>query len=209
MKTMISNFKTEQESFWAGEFGDEYTSRNDDSQRLASNVSFFSKVFNQVDRLQTAIEFGANIGLNLRAIKQLIPNIELTAVEINATAAEQLKLLKNVDVFNQSFLEFTPTQSYDFVLAKGVLIHVNPDALQQIYELMYESSHKYICIAEYYNPSPVAIPYRGHQDKLFKRDFAGEMLDKYSDLKLVDYGFVYHRDKFSQDDLTWFLLKKS
>jgi len=27
-------------------------------------------------------------------------------------------------------------------------------------------------VAEYYNPSPVAIPYRGHTDRLFKRDFA-------------------------------------
>jgi spore coat polysaccharide biosynthesis protein SpsF len=43
---------------------------------------------------------------------------------------------------------------------------------------------------------------------LFKRDFAGEMLDKYADLKLCDYGFVYHREKFSQDDISWFLLEK-
>lgn len=208
MKTMDSSFKTEQESFWAGEFGDEYTSRNDDLDRLASNISFFSKVFNRADKLQSVIEFGANIGLNLRAIKQLFPSIDLTAVEINATAAEQLRTLKNIEVFNQSFLEFSSTKQYDLALAKGVLIHVNPNALGEIYQLLYESSRKYICIAEYYNPSPVAIPYRGHQDKLFKRDFAGEMLDKYKDLKLVDYGFVYHRDKFSQDDLTWFLLKK-
>lgn len=44
---------------------------------------------------------------------------------------------------------------------------------------------------------------------LFKRDFAGEMLEKYQDLQLVDYGFVYHGDaNFPQDDLTWFLLEK-
>jgi len=43
----------------------------------------------------------------------------------------------------------------------------------------------------------------------FKRDFAGEMLDRYRDLKLVDYGFAYHRDPaFSHDDITWFLLEK-
>ncbi len=68
---------------------------------------------------------------------------------------------------------------------------------------------KYICIAEYYNPSPVEISYRGHTGKLFKRDFAGEMLDAYDDLALLDYGFAYHRDpNFAQDDITWFLLGK-
>jgi spore coat polysaccharide biosynthesis protein SpsF len=55
----------------------------------------------------------------------------------------------------------------------------------------------------------VEIPYRGHSGKLFKRDFAGEILDAYSDLNLIDYGFAYHRDNyFKQDDITWFLLEK-
>jgi spore coat polysaccharide biosynthesis protein SpsF len=64
-------------------------------------------------------------------------------------------------------------------------------------------------ICEYYNPSPVTINYRGHKDRLFKRDFAGEFMDVYKDVELIDYGFSYRRDqKFPQDDITWFLLKK-
>lgn len=55
----------------------------------------------------------------------------------------------------------------------------------------------------------MTIPYRGHEQRLFKRDFAGEMLDAYPDLRLVDYGFVYRRDPvFPADDLTWFLMEK-
>jgi spore coat polysaccharide biosynthesis protein SpsF len=54
----------------------------------------------------------------------------------------------------------------------------------------------------------VEIDYRGHSGKLFKRDFAGEMLDRFPDLKLVSYGFCYHRDEFPQDDSTWFLMEK-
>ena len=50
---------------------------------------------------------------------------------------------------------------------------------------------------------------RSHAGRLFKRDFAGELLDRYSDLELVDYGFQYHRDSdFPADDTTWFLLRK-
>ena len=86
---------------------------------------------------------------------------------------------------------------------------INPEMLDTVYDKLYESSKKYILVCEYYNPSPVAIDYRGHSDRLFKRDFCGEMLDKYSDLKLIDYGFSYKRDPaFSQDDITWFLMEK-
>jgi spore coat polysaccharide biosynthesis protein SpsF len=33
-------------------------------------------------------------------------------------------------------------------------------------------------------------------------------MDRYPDLKLIDYGFHYHRDRYPQDDITYFLLKK-
>lgn len=95
------------------------------------------------------------------------------------------------------------------MLSKGVLIHINPDMLQKVYDKLYGCTSKYLLIAEYYNPKPVAIDYRGHENKLFKRDFAGELMDKFSDLTLRDYGFIYHRDpSFPQDDVTWFLLEK-
>ena len=68
-------------------------------------------------------------------------------------------------------------------------------------------SKKYILLVEYYSSNPVGVRYRGNKDKLFKRDFAGEMIKKYN-LNLIDYGFVYRFDKNPQDDLTWFLLKK-
>jgi spore coat polysaccharide biosynthesis protein SpsF len=56
----------------------------------------------------------------------------------------------------------------------------------------------------------VALPYRGHDERLFKRDFAGEILDRFPDLRLVDYGFRYRRDpNFPQDDVTWFLMEKA
>ena len=56
----------------------------------------------------------------------------------------------------------------------------------------------------------MSIAYRGHADRLNKRDFAGELLDTFPDLTLIDYGFAYHRDiAFPQDDITWFLMVKA
>jgi spore coat polysaccharide biosynthesis protein SpsF len=204
------NFKTEQEAFWAGAFGDEYINRNKSEEYLASNLNFFSKAFNQIGRPNSLIEFGANVGMNLRAIKLLFPKIDLFGIEINKTASEELATyLGKVNFFNGSIFDYQPNKKFDVSLIKGVLIHINPDMLDEVYSKLYKSSNKYILICEYYNPSPVAINYRGHNDRLFKRDFAGEMLEKFSDLKLVDYGFCYKRDKsFPQDDITWFLLEK-
>lgn len=201
-------YKTEQEAFWAGEFGDSYLQRNTEENWVSSNIALFSKIFSRTRDISSVIEFGANIGLNLRAIKALLPKAALAAIEINANAAKELKAFGVEEAFNQSILDFQPSKQYDLALIKGVLIHINPDSLQQVYERLYQASKKYICLVEYYNPTPVAISYRGHADRLFKRDFAGEMLDKFSDLKLVDYGFVYRRDVFAQDDATWFLLEK-
>ena len=95
-------------------------------------------------------------------------------------------------------------------MSKGVLIHINPDMLEIAYKKLYESSNKYILISEYYNPSPVSINYRGNEDKLYKRDFCGDIMELYPDLELLDYGFCYKKDPaFSQDDITWFLMRKS
>jgi len=75
-----------------------------------------------------------------------------------------------------------------------------------VYNLIFQS---YVPISEYCNPGPTEITYRGHTGKLFKRDFAGEMLDRFRNLKLIDYGFTYRRDpNFPQDDMTWFLMEK-
>ena len=152
-----------------------------------------------------------NIGLNLQAIRQLLPTAELSSVEINQKASDELKTrIPDVELHVTSILEFQPQRTWDIVFTKGVLIHINPDRLVDVYDLMYASSNKYIMVSEYYNPKPTEVDYRGHSQKLFKRDFAGEILDRFSDVSLVDYGFVYHRDtNFPQDDMTWFLLEKN
>ena len=203
-------YKTEQEEFWNGKFGDEYTTRNYTDKIVAGNINLFSKIFVNTSGINSLLEFGANIGQNLAAIKQLLPDVNLTAVEINKSACETLSRYSWIKTINQSVIDFKSNDKFDFVLTKGLLIHINPDELMNFYQVIYESSIKYICLVEYYNPKPVEIPYRGFTNKLFKRDFAGELMDKYPDLKLVTYGFSYHRDNnFPQDDLNWFLMEKS
>jgi spore coat polysaccharide biosynthesis protein SpsF len=206
----MKEFKTEQEKFWATEFGDNYINRNQGDELLASNLIFFSKALHQAKNITSCKEFGANIGMNIKALKLLFPKMKLQGIEINEKAASELKQLIGGDnVFEGSIFEAPITEKVNLSLIKGVLIHINPHMLPLVYEKLYNTSDKYILIAEYYNPSPVTISYRGHSDRLFKRDFAGEFLEKYPDTELIDYGFAYRKDpNFPQDDVTWFLIRK-
>ena len=203
-------FQTEQEAFWAGDFGTEYIGRNQGDALLASNLDFFGKALRQARGIKSCIEFGANIGMNLKALNLLHPGIDAHAIEINAEAAKQLgEVIAPANVHHTSILDFAPARQWDLTLIKGVLIHINPEVLPQVYEKLVAACGRYLMVAEYYNPAPVATPYRGHSDRLFKRDFAGEIMDRYPQLQLVDYGFAYRRDpNFPQDDITWFLMEK-
>ena len=203
-------FKTEQEAFWAGAFGTEYIQRNQGDALLASNLDFFAKALRATRDVHSCIEFGANIGMNLKALKLLHPSQEQFGIEINAEAAHQLStIIPAKHVYQTSILDFEPAQTWNLVLIKGVLIHMNPDVLNQVYDKLVASTDRYLMVAEYYNPAPVAIPYRGHTDRLFKRDFAGEIMERHPSMQLVDYGFAYRRDpNFPQDDITWFLMEK-
>lgn len=207
---MGNQYKTEQEAFWAGAFGTDYIERNQGDALLASNLNFFSKALHAARGVGSCLEFGANIGMNLKALKLLHPGLDAHGIEINVDAARQLgETIPPAQVYNTSILEFQPSRSWDLALIKGVLIHINPDVLPQVYDKLVASTSRYLLVAEYYNPAPVAIPYRGHSDRLFKRDFAGEIMERHPQLRLVDYGFAYRRDpNFPQDDITWFLMEK-
>lgn len=208
---MGDSYRTEQEGFWAGEFGNAYMERNSDPNRIARQVALFAKILARTRGVRQVLEIGANIGHNILAIGQLLPECTFTCVEINNKALQKLRLIPNVEVHAGSVLDYSPSDlsQHDLTLSAGVLIHINPDFLLEVYERLYKCSRKFICLIEYYNPTPVEVPYRGHAQRLFKRDFAGEILDKYTDLELIDYGFQYHRDyNFPSDDATWFLLRK-
>lgn len=211
MKNKISK----QENFWSGEFAKGYINRNnldDPISNISSRSSMFTTIISKTVEIKSAIELGANIGLNLVSLKNILPDIKLSAIEINTDACEILKKIKNIDLYQGSILDFKPSDlpKCELTFTSGVLIHINPDSLSHVYDLLYSCSKKYILIAEYYNPTPVMIPYHGEDDLLFKRDFAGEMLDTYPDLTLIDYGFIYRRDNnFPLGDITWFLLEKN
>src|SRR5688500_10206260 len=142
------SFSTPQEEFWAGEFGKDYVGRNRGDDLLASNVEFFRKALHRAEEIGSCIELGANIGMNLKAIRQLYPDIRAQAVEINADAARELEqLIGAKNVFTGSILHWKPGQPAELSLIKGVLIHLNPEMLPTAYDRLYEASERLVLLA--------------------------------------------------------------
>lgn len=207
---------TPQERAWAGEHGDEYNRRcpGDEEANFylferALSLGAVRPYFATPIRPSSILELGAGQGANLRALRRLLPKAELTALELNRQAADVLGATASCRrVIHASVLDWEPDRTWDLVLTKGLLIHIHPTALPTAYQVIHQAAARWILLAEYYNPTPVELEYQGREGLLFKRDFAGEMLDRYKDMQLVDYGFVYKRAPQPQDDLTWFLMEK-
>ncbi len=206
--TKSSQYSTPQEAFWAGEFGNEYIRRNQAERLLVPKIAAWSQMLRTCAQVNSAAELGCNIGLNLLALSKLRAGIKLQGVEINEAAAAEAQKIDGAEVRVGTITDPLELSPSDLTFTAGVLIHVNPDKLPTVYENLVRNSNRYVLVAEYFDPNPVAIPYRGHADRLFKRDFAGELIDGF-DMKLVDYGFFYKRDQLvPQDNITWFLLEK-
>lgn len=205
----MTEHSTEQEKFWAGDFGNDYIDRNRIGPLLTARTALWARMLRGCHGVSRVMELGCNIGLNLESLKSIRPDLALSAIEINAKAVEQASRIEGVSVRQGSIIEpFDEPEKHDLTFTSGVLIHINPDYLSVAYRNLVENSRRYVMVVEYYNPAPVVVPYRGNQDRLFKRDFAGEIMDQHG-LNLVDYGFVYKRDNWvAQDDINWFLLEK-
>lgn len=197
-----------QEDLWRGRFGDAYTERN--RPRLADSKAFFKKVLGgRAEYIESCIEFGANRGHNLVALRKLVAdNAKLDGVEINEAAFSELETVADY-AYWMSMLDFVARPDWTLVLTKGLLIHIPPHALQHAYSILYDSSKRWILMCEYFNPVPVVVRYRGQDAALWKRDFGSDMLDLYPTLKVVDYGWHWSRDPHPQDDITWWLLEKT
>ncbi len=210
---MNHKFITKQEKFWKGLFGSDYFTRHEVNEWVTNNKVFFNNCFKKIKKnsIKSMIEYGSSVGLNLIALNKILKLNDIRAIEINKIAYDNLTKLKYVEPINKSVLDYQSDKKYNFVLSKGFLIHVNPNLLKNVYKNMFNSckSKGFILIAEYYSPNPETIKYRGNKNVLFRRDFAGEILKMYDKkIKLIDYGFTYHKDKYPQGDLTWFLLQK-
>ncbi len=205
---------TKQEELWRGEFGDAYTERNTlDEDHLAALTANWARIMHclQGRPPRSILEAGANIGLNMRALRRLT-GAELLAVEPNASARSRLardgvtEAEKVVDGLCNAIP--LPDGAAEFVFTSGVMIHIHPDDLLASCRELHRVSARYLACLEYFSDQPMEIRYRGHDEALFKRDFGGFWLDNFPDLQLLDYGFAWRRVT-GLDNLTWWVFEKT
>ena len=204
---------TPQAEFWRGEFGNAYTDRNSASaEQMRARIALWAEILSHtISAPPTSIlEVGANLGVNLRALR-LLSAARCLAVEPNdkargilvqdgIVAADDLRggLASSIDF---------PDGAADLAFTSGVLIHVHPDQQLPSLKEIHRCAKRWIGCIEYFSDKPEMIPYRGHDDRLFKRDFGGFWLDSFPDLRVVAYGFAWKRVT-GLDNLTWWLFEK-
>lgn len=203
-----------QSRFWRGEFGDAYVDRNAPTpERLRSYSFMWGRIIGAMAGAppRSVLEVGANIGLNLRALRSLT-GAEFYAVEPNARARETLvqdRVVAAANTFDATAERIPlPAGAVDFAFTCGVLIHVHPDDLLRSCSEIHRVSRRWVACIEYFSDRPEEIAYRDHQNVLFKRDFGDFWLSNFPDLQVVDYGFFWKRVT-GLDNLTWWLFRKS
>ena len=205
--------ETFQSQLWRGGFGADYTERNSlDDAKLAALTAHWAKIIKCTEGAppSSILEVGANIGLNLRALRRL-SGARLHALEPQAGARERMALDEVCDRadIHDGLAQAIPLGdgAVEMAFTSGVLIHIHPDQLGPALKEIHRVSSRYIACIEYFNDKPATIPYRGQTDALFKQDFGGLWLDSFPDLRLLDYGFAWKRTT-GLDNLTWWMFEK-
>ena len=193
---------------WTGAFGDAYTERNvADEAHIERRIDMWRRVLRPLSTKppKSCLEAGANIGINLRALRMLSA-IEMHAIEPNAKAREIL--IQDRVVPANHVLDGTVSridladESIDLVFTSGVLIHVDPEHLQAACREMHRVARHYLLTIEYFASEPETKTYRGRKGFLFKRDFGALWLDLFPTLNSGRLRVLLEaRDRSRQSDL--------
>lgn len=162
-------FMSEQEKFWAGEFGSDYTARN--RVEWEKRVPFWKETL-ALTEAQSVLDVGCNAGWNLHAIKAVAPDLRTVGIDINEVAVGEAcanEIDARLVAISQAGILFH--SSFDLVCTSGVLIHVAPEHLEDAMQSIVAASRRWVIAVEYDAPQEEEIVYRGNTDKLWKRPF--------------------------------------
>jgi len=208
---------TEQIRMWTGTFGKEYTDRNaytleqmDELHKRNYGVSRteLNKAFlGDLDRSVKILEVGSNLGNQLLSLQKMgFEN--LYGIEVNSYAIEQAKAnTKNINIIRGDVFDIPFKDRYfDIVFTSGVLIHIAPQDIKGALKEIHRCSRNYIWGFEYYADSYAEVSYKGHNNLLWKADFASLYLNSFDNLELVKEKKLKYLENENVD--TMFLIRK-
>lgn len=192
--------KNEQENFWEGEFGKNYTDRNtrqDDDlnkiyqtwygvERKKMNESFLASLPKET----RILEVGCNTGMQLANLKSM-GFTSLYGIELQDYAVQKAKdYTQGINIIQGSAFDIPfKDKFFDLVFTSGVLIHISPENLPGVFSEMYRCSKKYLWGFEYYADQTTSIKYRGNEGFLWKANYGKLMRGQFKDLNLVKEEF--------------------
>jgi len=208
---------TDQIRRWSGDFGREYTDRNnytpvqlDEFYRRTYGVTrreLNQRFLEEVPRGARILEVGCNMGTQLLLLQEM-GFTDLSGFEIQSYALARAKeRLKAAQLLQGSALSIPfGDRHFDLVFTSGVLIHIAPADLPTVLAEVHRCSRQWVWGMEYYAPQMTEIVYREHRDLLWKGDYARAYLDRFNDLELVREERVPYLETGNVDNM--FLLRR-
>jgi len=191
---------------WEGEFGTAYTDRNLVDWRV--RLPAFRQMLEGLS-VRSLLEVGCNRGHNLLALSNLLPDGEIVGLEPNRHALQIARASGSGFSALWGHALDIPFRdgTFDLVLTAGVLIHIPLDDLPAALKEICRVSRRYVLAVEYYAVEETLIPYRGHDDLLWKRDFLRHFQVVCPGLTLLRHGHWGAEDGF--DRTHWWLMETS
>lgn len=159
-------------AFWAGDFGNEYSDRNQVDWAL--RVPLLQRMIDQTGA-ESFLDVGCNAGWNLMALRKISPDFMMSGVDVNHQALLQAAA-EGFDIINMPASAIADSDELGYgcaemVITSGVLIHIPPSELGDVMSAIVKASSRYVLCIEYDAPAETMIEYRGHQHRLWKRPF--------------------------------------
>ena len=212
---------TKQIEFWKGNFGKEYTERNNMSleewnqyyiDRFGSTKLQLNEAFiGNLSKTIKILEVGCNMGLQLMGLQEQGFN-NLYGIELQWDAITKAKgNLTNVNIIQGSGFDLPFKDNYfDLVVTNGVLIHIAPEDLKKFMSEMVRCTSKYIWGFEYYAETTTEIKYRNNSGYLWKSDYCNTFLSYFKHLELVKKEILPYKSEAEKgnNDCMYLLKKK-
>lgn len=212
--------KNEQEAFWGGDFGKDYTDRNTRHKeelnkvyqdwygvtRVKMNETFLGSL----PKDTRILEVGCNTGMQLACL-QAMGFTSLYGIELQGYAVQKAKdYTQGINVIQGSAFDIPFKDNFfELIFTSGVLIHIAPENLPNIFNEMHRCSKRYIWGFEYYAETTTSINYRGNEGFLWKANYGKLIREQFRDLTLVReefYPYITNAEKGNVDFM--YLLEK-
>jgi pseudaminic acid biosynthesis-associated methylase len=126
------------------------------------------------------------VGIQLHLLQQM-GFTNLHGIELQKYAVEVAKRVRpGINIIQGNAFEIPfEKDEFDLVFTSGVLIHIAPQHHHRVMDEMVRCSRKYIWGFEYYATELTEVSYRGHENLLWKADFASLFRERHPELKPV------------------------